>query len=164
MKPLAVVLVAALAGGIGACGGSDALSVATQTTQDSAAGAGAGVDDDPYCEAMGQLIVLLEPSDGPTSPAETEATFTAAAGWFDELKRNAPDLISGDVANYSAAYDEYAHFLSESGFNLDVVFSTPVGQQLAIDISHSLTPSIVEYAIDECGLSFGDEPNPPPTG
>lgn len=58
---------------------------------------------------------------------------------------------------FTAAHDEYTHFLSTVGYNLDVVFSTPEGKQLAIDTSHSLTESIVQYAIKECRISFGDE-------
>ncbi len=46
-------------------------------------------------------------------------------------------------------------------FNLNIVFSTPQGTQLAIDTSHTLTPAIVQYAVDDCGLSFGDEQQPP---
>lgn len=131
-----------------ACGDSETSSAATTPVAETAAG--------PFCEAMGQLIVLLEPDEGRTSPTQTKATFTAAAGWFDQAKRNAPDSIAADVATYFAAYDKYVHFLSEAGYNLDVVFSTPEGTQLAIDTSHTLTPSIVQYVTGECGLTFGD--------
>ena len=54
------------------------------------------------------------------------------------------------------------HYLSTVDFNLDVVFSSPEGKQLAIDTSHTLTPAIVEHVIGECGLSFGDEQHDPP--
>ncbi len=140
--------VLALGGVTVACGDSETTSAATAPLADTSAG--------PFCEAMGQLIVLLEPDDGRTSPAQTKATFTAAAGWFDQAERNAPDSLAADVATYSAAYDKYVHFLSEAGYNLDVVFSTPKGTQLAIDTSHTLTPSIVQYVTGECGLTFGD--------
>jgi len=81
--------------------------------------------------------------------------------WFEEAKRNAPDTVSDDFAVYAAAYDEYAHYLSTVGYNLDVVFSTPEGQQLAIDTSHTLTPAIVRYVTDECSLSFGESHDAP---
>ncbi len=110
---------------------------------------------------MSQLMVLLAPEDQ-SPPDHTKSQFAAAAGWFDQANRNAPDAISGEFAVYKTAYDEYAHYLSTVGYNLDVVFSTPEGQQLAIDTSHTLTPAIVHYVIDECGLSFG-EPQEPPT-
>jgi len=45
-----------------------------------------------FCEAMGQLIVLLSPTDA-TSPDETEATFRSAAVWFQQANRNAPDRL-----------------------------------------------------------------------
>jgi hypothetical protein len=47
-------------------------------------------------------------------------------------------------------------------FNLDEVFSTPEGKQLAIDTSHTLTPAIVDHVARECDLSFGDEQHEPP--
>lgn len=116
-----------------------------------------------FCDAMGQLIVLLAPSDVPTSPAETEATFAAAAVQFQLASEAVPASIATDFAVYSAAYDEYVHYLSTVGYNLDVVFSTEEGTQLAIDTSHTLTPAIVQYTINECGLSFGEEVHEPPT-
>lgn len=108
-----------------------------------------------FCESMEHLIVLLAPS-GPTSPQDTEAAFTEAAGWFDQARRSAPASISADVATYASAYDDYLQFLAESGFNLDVVFNTNEGRDLAIETSHTLTVPIVEYTTNECGLSFGD--------
>ena len=125
---------------------------------------GTAVDatDGGFCEAMTHLIVLLSPTDD-SSPTQTEATFTEAAGWFEQANTNAPAAIAGDVAAYKTAYDEYAAYLSTVDFNLDTVFSTPAGTRLAIDTSHSLTPAIVQYAIDECGLSFGDEQQPSTT-
>jgi hypothetical protein len=112
--------------------------------------------DAEFCESMEHLITLLAPS-GPTSPSDTKAGFTEAAGWFDQARRSAPASISDDVATYATAYDDYLAFLEESGFNLDVVFSTTEGRDLAIATSHTLTVPIVDYTTTECGLSFGDE-------
>ena len=125
-------------------------------------GTAANPTDGGFCEAMTHLIVLLSPTDD-SSPTETEATFTEAARWFEQANNAAPAAIARDVATYKTAHDEYATYLSTVDFNLNTVFSTPAGTQLAIDTSHSLTPAIVEYTIDECGLSFGDEQQPPPT-
>ena len=109
--------------------------------------------DDEFCESMEHLIVLLAP-DGPTSPSDTEATFTEAGGWFEQARRSAPQSVSEEVAAYATAYDNYVHFLAESGWNLDVVFSTDEGHDLAIETSHTLTVPIVDYTTNECGLSF----------
>lgn len=117
---------------------------------------------DTFCEAMSHLIVLLAPA-GPTSPEATEAGFAEAAGWFEQANGAAPPAIADDFAGYKTSYDEYVHYLSTVGFNLDNVFSTDEGRQLAIETSHSLTPSIVEYVENDCGLSFGDEEHDPPT-
>ncbi len=153
-----VAVSVALCVAITACGNDD--NAATGTT----AATGTAVDPSGggFCEAMTHLIVLLAPTDD-SSPTETEANFTEAAGWFDQADTNAPAAIAGDVATYKAAYDEYASFLSTVDFNLNTVFSTDEGTQLAIDTSHALSPAIVDYTIDECGLSFGDEQQPPTT-
>jgi hypothetical protein len=107
-----------------------------------------------FCEAMDHLIALLRREETPTPPAQVQRTFEDALPWFEQAPRNAPNVIADDVDAYKTAYDEYVHYLRESGFNLDVVFSTPLGQQLAVDTSHTLTPAIVDYVTDECGLSF----------
>jgi len=117
--------------------------------------------DGDFCDAMGHLIVLLAPTEN-SSPDATRATFAEAAGWFERANDAAPAAIAGEFATYKAAYDEYVHYLSTVDFNLDVVFSTPEGKQLAIDTSHTLTPAIVEHVVGECGLSFGDEQHDPP--
>lgn len=145
---------------VAACGDSRSASPDTVTrppNSDTALPTGGG-----FCEAMAHLIVLLAPTDD-SNPDDTEATFTEAAGWFEQADSTAPAAIADDVAAYKTAYDDYIHFLGTVDFNLTAVFSTPQGGQLAIDTSHSLTPAIVQYVIDECGLSFGDEDHAPPT-
>ena len=117
--------------------------------------------DADFCEAMGDLIVLLALTED-SSLDVTRATFAEAAGWFERANYAAPVAIADDFATYAAAYDEYVHFLSTVGFNLDAVFATPEGKQLAVDSSHTLTPAIVEHVVGECGLSFGDEQHDPP--
>ncbi len=73
MKIHALVAGAALAITIGtsACGDGDKSAETTASAASSSGG--------QFCGAMAELIVLLAPSNGPTSPAETKATFTAAA-------------------------------------------------------------------------------------
>jgi hypothetical protein len=151
---------------VAACGGSD--------TGTNLTGAGAGVDTTTqparsaegttggeFCEAMAHLIELLAPSE-PTSPHETQATFTEAATWFAQADGAAPDVLTADFSKYAAAYDEYVQYLSTVGFNLDAVFATPEGRRLAIDTSHTMTPTIVRYVTGTCGLSFGEETHEPP--
>lgn len=123
---------------------------------DGAAPENASPGPDEFCDAMGHLIVLLEPTES-SSPTQTKATFDEAAGWFEHARRSAPEPIAADVVAHADAYETYTRFLDESGYRLDVVFSTAEGTDLAIETSHTLTPSIVEYVTDECGLSFGPE-------
>ena len=111
---------------------------------------------------MTHLIVLLSPTDD-SSPTDTKATFTEAAIWFEQANSAAPAAIAGDVAAYKTAYAKYASYLGTVDFNLNTVFSTPEGTQLAIDTSHTLTPAIVQHVVGECDLSFGDEQHDPPT-
>ena len=150
-----VAVSVALCATVTACGDENNAGTAAAT------GTAADPTDGGFCEAMARLIVLLSPT-GDSSPTQTEVIFTEAAGWFEQANSAAPAAIASDVATYKTAYDEYASYLSTVGFNLDTVFSTPEGTQRAIDTSHTLTPAIVEYTIEECGLSFGDE-QPPPT-
>jgi hypothetical protein len=114
--------------------------------------------NEAFCDAMDHLIVLLAPS-GRTSPAETQADFEEAIVWFAEAAKASPPAIADDVARYSAAYGEYVEYLRAVGFNLDRVFSTDEGRQLAIDTSHTLTPAIVDHVTDSCGLTFDAEPS-----
>jgi hypothetical protein len=153
---------------VAACGGSDgdtdvsgaANDVSTTMTAERSTESATGGE---FCDAMAHLIILLAPS-GRSRPDETEATFVEAATWFQQAERAAPDELAPDVSTYAAAYGEYIDYLSTVGWNLDAVFATPEGKQLAIDTSHTMTPSIVEYAIGTCGLSFGEETNEPPEG
>ncbi len=117
--------------------------------------AATGVADGPagFCDAMAHLIVLLEPG-GPSSPQETKNTFQEAAKWFEQARASAPEPIAADVAIYADAYKTYTEFLDESGYRLDIVFSTTEGHDLAIETSHTLTPAIADHVIGECGLSF----------
>jgi hypothetical protein len=149
MTPRSLAVALVIAGGmLIACGDSDGSNATVDTT--------APRSDRQFCESMEHLIVLLAPS-GPTSPQDTEAAFAEAAGWFEQARRSAPASIAADVASYASAYDDYVQFLADSGFDLDVVFSTTEGRDLAIETSHALTVPIVEYTTNECGLSFGDE-------
>src|ERR687897_890194 len=108
---------------VAGCGGSDNDPAADRaTTSESDQRASQPASAVRFCEAMEHLIVLLAPT-GPTSPADTEATFAEAATWFSQANETAPASIAADFAVYSAAYDEYAHYLSTVGFNLDTVFS-----------------------------------------
>ena len=116
-----------------------------------------------FCEAMDRLIVLLAPNDESTSPAQTRAAFNETTRWFDQAEAAAPAPIAADITNYVNAFRAYIRYLADAGYDLDVVFSTQQGIDLATATSHTLTPAIVRYATENCGLSFGDEPRPPPS-
>jgi hypothetical protein len=152
-----------LAAAVTACGDDESASVDSVSASDTTTAiAGAASTSGGFCEAMANLIVLLAPTES-SSPAATRDTFTAATRWLAQADAAAPSAIADDVAGYRAAYDDFAEFLATVDFDLNQVFSTPEGRQLAIDTSHTLTPAIVEHTVDECGLSFGDEERPPPT-
>jgi hypothetical protein len=112
--------------------------------------------DDRYCEAMAQLIVLLEPGRS-SSPEETRAMFDEAARWFVQAREAAPESIASEVSAYADAYGEFIEYLDEVGYRLEAVFESPEGSDLAVQTSHTLTPAIVDYVRAECGLSFGDD-------
>ena len=97
----------------------------------------------------------------------------AFTGWaaFRVLRRAAVSLpaaaaaagLLADVATYASAYDDYVQFLADSGFNLDVVFSTTEGRDLAIETSHTLTVPIVEYTTNP-GAGSTNSKSPRSTG
>lgn len=163
MRPLLLVVAGSVAlwATVAGCGDSGSAGPNTVAATSPTTGTAANSTDGGFCEAMAHLIGLLAPTDD-SSPDETKATFAEAAGWFEQANSAAPAAIAGDFAAYKTAYDEYVHYLSTVDFNLDAVFSTPVGKRLAIDTSHTLTPPIVDHVVGECGLSFGDEPHDPP--
>ena len=131
MKSLPVAFVLAACTTMIACGGS---GTATEN-RESGGGVAREEANAGFCEGMGHLIKLLAPQEG-SSPAETKAALTEAAGWFAQADRNAPAVIEADFAAYRAANDKYAHYLSTVGYNLDTVFSTQAGTDLAIATWH----------------------------
>lgn len=151
MKRLSLALLAAAALSVTACTG---LQGGSEPHDDGSAESTAASGDE-FCEAMSHLIVLLEPTDS-SSPTETRKTFEEAAIWFEQAGDAAPESITSDVTTYVDAYADYTQYLNDVDYRLDVVFSTQEGTDLAIDTSHTLTPAMVGYVTDECGLSFGD--------
>lgn len=152
----------ALCSALVACGHTNSASPDTVAAATPANGTAAKSAGTAFCEAMSHLIVLLAPTDD-SSPDATKAAFAEAAGWFEQANTAAPAAIADDFSAYKTAYDQYVHYLSTVGFNLDAVFSTPEGKHLAIDTSHTLTPAIVQHVVGDCSLSFGDEEHDPPT-
>ncbi len=97
----------------------------------------------------------MEPSAEPIPPAELEASFDGVVTLLDQAERTAPPELRGDVTRYAAAIDDYAVALAAVDFDLDAIYSTPAGAQLAQDTSHALTPDIVNYMTGPCGISLG---------
>jgi hypothetical protein len=135
---------------------ASALCACTGIQGDSDAAGSTMVSDDRYCEAMSHLVVLLEPQESAT-PNETQATFEEAAQWFAQAREAAPESISSDVAAYADAFEQYIRYLDGVDYRLEAVFESSDGSALAADTSHGMTPPIVDYVTDECGLTFGDE-------
>lgn len=92
--------------------------------------------------------------------SENAGTNTVAA--TKPATGTAANPTDGGFCEAMAHLNEYVHYLSTGDSNLDTVFSTPKGKQLAIDTSHTLAPVIVKHVVDERGLSFGDEQHDPP--
>lgn len=151
MKQLPIALLAAAALSLTACTG---LQGGSEPHDDGRAESKLSSGDE-FCEAVGHLIVLLEPTES-SSPTETQKNFEEAAIRFEQAGDAAPESIASDVLNSVAAFAEYTQHLDDVDYRLDLLFSTQEGTDLAIDTSHTLTPAIVGYVIDECGLSFSD--------
>ncbi len=114
-----------------------------------------GDGEDAFCAAMEQVTTRMEPRTGPTPPGEVEASFGEVITLLDQAERTAPSELAGDVAHFATAVDDYVAALAAVDFDLDAIFSTPEGAQLAQDTSHALTPDIVNYITGPCGVSLG---------
>jgi hypothetical protein len=115
---------------------------------------GASEEDDAFCAGMEQVVTRMEPSTGPTPPGEVEASFGEVVTLLDEAERTAPSELSGDVARFATAVDVYVAALEAVDFDLDAIFSTPEGVQLAQDTSHALTPDIINHLTGPCGITL----------
>lgn len=108
-----------------------------------------------FCDAMERVSTLLEPNTGSTAPEGVEARYRELSRQLDQAEQTAPSAIEGDVAIFAAAIDDYATALAGVGYDLDTVYSTPEGVQLAEDTSHALTPAVVDHLTGRCGLDLG---------
>ncbi len=116
---------------------------------------GAGDGEDAFCGAMEQVTTRMEPNTAPTPPAEVEASFGEVVTLLDQAERSAPSELSGDVARFATAIDDYVAALAAVDFDLDAIFNTPEGLELAQDTSHALTPDIINHLTGPCGISLG---------
>ncbi len=116
---------------------------------------GDGDREGAFCAAMEQVTTRMEPSTGATPPGEIETSFGEVVTLLDQAERTAPSQLSGDVAHYATAIDDYVAALAAVDFDLDAIFSTPEGAQLAQDTSHALTPDIIDHMTGPCGISLG---------
>lgn len=108
-----------------------------------------------FCDTMEQVTTLLEPNTGSTTPEETEARHDELTTLLDQAQQTAPPAIVDDVATLATAIDDFASALEEVDYDLDAIFSTPQGEQLAEDTSHALTPAIIDHLTGPCGLTPG---------
>ena len=120
-----------------ACGGGESTTPAT-----------------PFCAAIGEVAARMEPNSGSMTPQAVEARFDEVVTLLDEAEQTAPSVITDDVATYAAAIDDYATALAAVGFDLDALFSTPPGAQLAEDTSHALTPDVINHMTGPCGITL----------
>ncbi len=115
---------------------------------------GDGNGDDAFCAAMEQVATRMAPSPEPTPPAEVETSFGEVVTLLDQAERTAPSELRGDVARYATAIDDYVAALDAVDFDLNAIFSTPEGTQLAQDSSHALTPDIINHMTGPCGITL----------
>ena len=113
-----------------------------------------GEGDDAFCVAMEQVAARMEPSTRPTAPGEVEASFGEVVTLLDQAERTAPSELAGDVARFAIAIDDYVAALAAVDFDLDAIFSTPEGAQLAQDTSHALTPDMINHMTDRCDITL----------
>jgi hypothetical protein len=111
--------------------------------------------DDAFCASMEQVATRMEPNTGPTPSEEVEANFDEVVTRLDQAEETAPPELNGDVARYATAIDDYVAALAAVDFDLDAIFATPEGAQLAQDTSHALTPNIINHMTGPCGISLG---------
>ena len=148
--------VAMLAAPLAACSEAGSEDAGPATVE--SAGAGAGT----FCEAAAHLVSLLQP-DQEAAPTETEAMTESVVVWFEQAERSAPANLATRSKHSPRPTAPTSTRCRDVDYDLDAIFGTPEGEQLAIDASHSLTPVVVDYFESKCGLSFGDQAQPPPT-
>ena len=79
--------------------------------------------------------------------------------WFGQAERSAPAHLATEIAAFASAYRAYFDALRDVDYDLDAIFATPQGQQLAVDASHSLTPVVVGYFESTCGCRSARKPS-----
>lgn len=112
-------------------------------------------DHGPFCEPMEEATILLEPHTGSTTPDGTRARYDKVSSVLDAAQQAAPTAIAADVAGFAAAINRFASALATVDYDIDALYNTPDGVQLAEDTSHALTPAIVEHLTGPCGLTVG---------
>lgn len=118
-------------------------------------------DDEPaaangnFCDTMEQVTTLLEPNAGSPTPEETEARYDELATLLDQAERAAPPAMADDVSTFATAIGDFATALADVDYDLDVIYRTPEGEQLAQETSHALSPAIAEHLTGPCGLTLG---------
>ena len=118
-------------------------------------GADSATDADAFCSAMeGVAVRMARDTDTPTPPDALRVGFDEVVALLDQAEEHAPAAISDDVAAFAAAIDHYVVALADADYDLDVIFSTPEGTQLAEDTSHALTPDVINHMTGPCGITL----------
>lgn len=111
--------------------------------------------DDAFCAAMqGVAVRLARNTEMPTPPSDLRVAFDEVVTLLDQAEEHAPDTISDDIAVFAAAIDHYVVALADADYDLDVIFSTPEGTQLAEDTSHALTPAVINHMTGPCDITL----------
>lgn len=106
-----------------------------------------------FCSAMGGVAVrIARGAETTTPPDDLRVDFGEVVALLDQAEEQAPEAISDDVAAFAAAIDRYVVALADADYDLDVIFSTPEGTQLAVETSHALTRDVVNHMTGSCGI------------
>lgn len=120
----------------------------------SACGADESVTERSFCDSMEQATRLLEPQTAPTTRQDTRERYVELEAVLLAAQRAAPPALDADIVTFAAAIDRFATALAAVDHDIDELFSTPAGIQLAEKTSHALTPTLIGHLTGPCGLDL----------
>jgi hypothetical protein len=108
-----------------------------------------------FCDSMERATALLQPTAVGETRETTRVRYVELASVLDAARRQAPTPIASDVTAFAGAVEEFALALAGVDYDLDELFRTTGGVQLAERTSHALTPATIQHLTRACGLTLG---------